>query len=98
MVACSPVVLHSPVKVRYRRITSDAPDASGEAGSEQGWSVVGPPRENAQTKSPPTRHCNEQTKKAQTLSWGLVSCRTRRLMERETVPSQQQQYHSKPIV
>ena len=31
----------------HRRTTSPASDVSGEAGSEQGWSVVGPPGERA---------------------------------------------------
>ena len=31
----------------YRRTTSPASDVSGEAGSEQGWSVVGPPGKRA---------------------------------------------------
>ena len=39
----------------HRRSTSSASDASGEAGSEQGWSVVGPPGKRA-SKTPPSYH------------------------------------------
>ena len=35
----------------HRRTTSSASDASGEAGSEQGWSVVGPPGKRASKNS-----------------------------------------------
>ena len=40
------VCLHIPWG-GHRRTTSSASDASGEAGSEQGWSVVGPPGKHA---------------------------------------------------
>ena len=37
-----------------RRTTSSASDASGEAGSEQGWSVMDP-QESIQAQSPPSK-------------------------------------------
>ena len=39
------------VECGHRESTSSASDASGEAGSEQGWSVVGPPGKRASKNS-----------------------------------------------
>ena len=39
------------VECGHRESTSSASDASGEAGSEQGWSVVGPPGKHASKNS-----------------------------------------------
>ena len=84
------VCLASP-GVGHGRTTSPASDGSGEAGSERGWSVVGPPGKRA-SKSP-TSQREKKPGRPQHFR-GFFGCRTIRLMVRETVPSQQLLYHS----
>ena len=86
---CSPLVLASPVggSVESRRNVSDA---SGEAGSQQGWSVLGPPRDMCKRNLQPG-NVKKKPRKPQSFL-GVFGCKKLRLMVRETVPSQQQQH------
>ena len=78
----------------HRRTTSPSSDGSGEAGSEQGWSVVDP-QESIQATSPTSQR--EKTPGSLQHLRGFIGCRTIRVMVRETVPSQQLLCHSKTV-
>ena len=69
-----------------------ASDVSGEAGSEQGWSVLGPPGKSA-SGIPNLTTSKKKPGRPQRFR-GSFGCRTLRFMVRETVPSQQLLYHS----